>query len=247
MLLRARYDWERLWIEIAVSDTGIGVPPKSRTGSSRGSFRLTGRSPGALAAPGLVCLSAGSAPPLMGGSIRLTSSLASGSAFTFEAPAPPTASPGLSDGNAAASDRVDEAFRILVVDDPDMNRELIRTLLDAAGQSAEEASSSARAVSLAMQRPYSLILMDFQMPGRDGFAATHAIRQVASGNRNTPIIAISANVMDEQIQRIEAAGMNDHATKPIDPGRLPATLNRLAGVKVSPGHALIDPTALTDP
>jgi CheY-like chemotaxis protein len=128
-----------------------------------------------------------------------------------------------------------------------MNRELIRTLLDAAGQSAEEASSSARAISLAIQRPYGLILMDFQMPGRDGFAATHAIRQVASGNRNTPIIAISANVMDEQIQRIEAAGMNDHATKPIDPGRLPATLNRLAGVKVSPGHALIDPTALTDP
>ena len=78
-------------------------------------------------------------------------------------------------------------------------------------------------------------------------AATHAIRQVAIGNRNTPIIAISANVMDEQIRQIEAAGMNDHVAKPIDPGRLFATLNRWAGVKVSSGHSQVGPAALTDP
>lgn len=245
--LRARYDWERRWIEVAVSDTGIGVPAELADRLFQRFMQADGSITRRFGGTGLGLSICRQLTTLMGGSIRLTSSSPSGSTFTFEAPAPPTASPGLSDGNAAAADTVDEALRILVVDDLDMNRELVRTLLEAAGQSVEEASSGARAVSLAMQRPYDLILMDLQMPGMDGFAATHAIRQVAIGNRNTPIIAISANVMDEQIRQIEAAGMNDHVAKPIDPGRLFATLNRWAGVKVSSGHSQVGPAALTDP
>jgi CheY-like chemotaxis protein len=105
--------------------------------------------------------------------------------------------------------------RILVVDDLDLNRELVRTLLEASGYSVEEAAGGAEAVAAAWQRPFDLILMDLQMPGMDGLAATRAIRATAEQNRATPIVALSANVLPEQIGECLEAGMDDHVAKPI--------------------------------
>ena len=108
----------------------------------------------------------------------------------------------------------------------------MRTLLEATGQMVEEASSGSQAVSLAMRQPYDIILMDLQMPGMDGFAASRAIRQLSQFNNTTPIVALSANVLSEHVEESERAGMNDHVGKPIVPARLFSTLNRWAGVRV---------------
>jgi CheY-like chemotaxis protein len=67
--------------------------------------------------------------------------------------------------------------------------------------------------------------MDLQMPGMDGMAATKAIRANCELNRATPILALSANVLPEQIAACAAAGMDDHVAKPISPGDL---LNKIA-------------------
>jgi CheY-like chemotaxis protein len=74
--------------------------------------------------------------------------------------------------------------------------------------------------------------MDLQMPGMDGFAASRAIRQRSKLNHNTPIIALSANVMAEHFDEAQRAGMNDHVGKPIAPARLFSALNRWGGVRV---------------
>jgi CheY-like chemotaxis protein len=106
--------------------------------------------------------------------------------------------------------------RILVVDDLDLNRELVRTLLEASGYSVEEAAGGAEAVAAAWQRPFDLILMDLQMPGMDGFTAARAIRSAVSPNSGTPIVALSANVLPEHTAAGAAAGMNGHIGKPIN-------------------------------
>jgi CheY-like chemotaxis protein len=127
----------------------------------------------------------------------------------------------------------DTALRVLLVDDLEANRELVRALLGVAGLNAvEEASSGPQAISMAMRQPYDIILMDLQMPGMDGFAASRAIRQLSQVNAATPIIALSANVLAEHVQEAEQAGMNDHVAKPIVPAQLFKVLNRWTGVRL---------------
>ena len=135
-------------------------------------------------------------------------------------------------------------LKILVVDDLEANRELVRALLLAAGLDMEEAVNGPDAIALAAEQTYDLILMDLQMPGMDGFAAARAIRDQAGPNRRTPIIALSANVMGEHVREAQRAGMNDHIAKPIVPAHLFATLNRWSGVKVSPHETIEAVTAL---
>jgi CheY-like chemotaxis protein len=84
-----------------------------------------------------------------------------------------------------------------------------------------------------VRETFDLILMDLQMPGMDGIATTRAIREVSKENRTTPIIALSANVLPEQVAEAYRAGMNDHVGKPIVPALLIAALNRWAGVRIS--------------
>lgn len=88
------------------------------------------------------------------------------------------------------------------------------------GHSFEEASNGAEAVQAAMQAPFDLILMDLQMPGMDGIAASRAIRATADVNRHTPIVALSANVLPEHLEACWEAGMSDHVAKPIVPAAL---------------------------
>ena len=168
---------------------------------------------------------------LMGGSISARSTQGVGSTFTFEFVAPPAAGVALA-SEPEALEEAEDSLRILVVDDVDANREIVRALLEAVGQQVEEAAGGPQAVSLAVSQSFDLILMDLQMPGMDGFATTRAIRQLSPENSTTPIVALSANVLPEHVMEAERAGMNDHIGKPIVPAHLIATINRWAGVRV---------------
>jgi CheY-like chemotaxis protein len=86
------------------------------------------------------------------------------------------------------------------------------------------ADDGAQAVEAASRERFDLILMDMQMPIMDGIEATHAIRRLAGLARTTPIIALTANAMCDEIERCRAAGMDGHLSKPIDRERLRATL-----------------------
>ena len=114
--------------------------------------------------------------------------------------------------------------RVLLVEDNAINQEVAEELLRAGGLVVEMASDGARAVEMALSRPYDLILMDLQMPVMDGLSATREIRRRAT--HRVAIVAMTANAFDEDRAACLEAGMDDHVPKPVDPAVLYATLMR---------------------
>lgn len=114
--------------------------------------------------------------------------------------------------------------RILVVEDNPINQELCRILLrDCDVDIAEE---GAQALVAAGKKSYDAILMDLQMPGMDGIQATRWIRQSSGLNRNTPIIALTADAIFGDKDRCIEIGMNDYLAKPINQRLLLETIER---------------------
>ena len=129
-----------------------------------------------------------------------------------------------------------KGLAILVAEDNEINALLARALLTrlghrvtvaATGDAAVDAWLSARAAG----EPYALVLMDVHMPGSDGIAATRRIRAAEAGGAPTPIIALTANALDEDRDACLAAGMDGFLTKPLDRERLTAALAATAAVK----------------
>jgi signal transduction histidine kinase/DNA-binding response OmpR family regulator len=112
-----------------------------------------------------------------------------------------------------------EGFRILLAEDVEINREIIISLLEPAALKIIPAENGLQALELFEQAPetYDLIFMDVQMPEMDGYEATRRIRSGGTPNAATiPIVAMTANVFREDIEKCLAAGMNAHVGKPID-------------------------------
>ncbi|MGZ8846855.1 MAG: response regulator [Pyrinomonadaceae bacterium] len=124
---------------------------------------------------------------------------------------------------------------LLVVEDFEDSRFMLRRLLEIAGYSVLEASDGEQAVELAVQKRPALILMDLSLPKLDGLAATRKIRQHQTMGK-VPIVAVSAH--DAPESRIEAleAGCDEYVTKPIDFDNLNALLKRLLPEEGNPGR-----------
>jgi signal transduction histidine kinase/CheY-like chemotaxis protein len=108
---------------------------------------------------------------------------------------------------------------LLLVEDVEINREIVLTLLEDTGITIETAENGREALQKFREAPskYRIILMDIHMPEMDGFEATRQIRALeVSEARTIPIVAMTANVFREDIEKCLAAGMNDHLGKPID-------------------------------
>ena len=108
-------------------------------------------------------------------------------------------------------------MEILLAEDNLINQKLAITLLEKWGHRVTVANNGLEAVAAMGQRPFDLVLMDMQMPEMDGLEATRNIRQMETqhGTSRTPIIAMTANAMQEDRERCLAAGMDEHLAKPI--------------------------------
>jgi CheY-like chemotaxis protein len=115
---------------------------------------------------------------------------------------------------------------VMVVEDFEDNRFMMRRLLEMSGYRVLEAINGEEAVELAHRERPQLILMDLSLPQLDGLAATRRIRQHAE-LRNVPIVAVSAHDTADFHADALAAGCNDYVTKPIDFDQLEALLTRL--------------------
>lgn len=122
----------------------------------------------------------------------------------------------------APANVLDESFastrplRILVVDDNDINRKVIRVILQKLGYRCDEAVDGSDALSRYLQGAYDCIFMDLDMPEMDGIEATEAIRALETEDtREVEIIAVTANVSEETRLRCRRAGMNGYLEKPI--------------------------------
>lgn len=120
--------------------------------------------------------------------------------------------------------------RILLVEDHILNVEVARRLLTSKGAEVEVAENGLAAIEIFTTAPtghFDVILMDIRMPVMDGLTAARSIRQLKKENaRSIPIIAMSANAFDEDIEKSRAAGMNGHLAKPIEPQLLYETLQQ---------------------
>lgn len=111
--------------------------------------------------------------------------------------------------------RQDEAVTVLLVEDTEDNRFMMRRLLEMNGYRVVEATNGEEAVKIAEAESPGLILMDLSLPVIDGLAATRLIRKLESCEK-TPIIAVSAHDTSDFLNEALDAGCNSYITKPID-------------------------------
>ena len=119
------------------------------------------------------------------------------------------------------------ALDILVAEDNAINQQLITTLLRKWGHRVTIVDNGMAAVTAAAGGDFDIILMDLQMPGMSGIEAAQRIRKQGGKRGQTPMIALTAHVLQSIREEVMAAGMQDHVTKPIDPDALAASIARL--------------------
>jgi len=219
-------------VHIAVHDTGIGIPadrldkifaPFTQADSSM-SRRFGGTGLGTTISLQLV--------ELMGGTITVESTLGVGSVFhVLLSLAPGKAVARRSEQPVVAL----PPLRILVADDVPQNVELLQISLGAAGHQVIAASDGESAVREFSRGSFDIVLMDVQMPRMDGLEATRLIRvyEREQGLKATPIIALTASVLEQDRRAAQTAGMNGFASKPLEMHKLTAEIARLLDIAVA--------------
>jgi CheY-like chemotaxis protein len=125
-----------------------------------------------------------------------------------------------------------EGKRVLLAEDVEINREIVIALLEPYGLAVSCAENGVEAVREFEERPYDydIIFMDVHMPEMDGYEATRRIRSLDMPRaKEIPIIAMTANVFAEDVEKCKAVGMNDHVGKPLDLEQVLAALVKYTG------------------
>jgi hypothetical protein len=138
-----------------------------------------------------------------------------------------------------ARENEEKVVRVLIVEDHWANRRLLETMLRKQGSEflMEAVENGQEAVHITSARQYDIILMDCNMPIKDGWQATEEIRQMAGPNKMTPIIAVTANAMKGDREKCMAAGMDDYISKPVDRKRLQEVLSKWVSHLVRSGES----------
>ena len=212
-------------LRFEVIDTGVGIPAEAQsrifTRFDQGDASTTRKFGGS----GLGLAITQKLAELMQGDVGFTSEEAVGSTFWFEieAEAAQPVAPSLD-----VLEPVLEGLRVLVVEDNATNRMIATKLLESLGAQVATAADGYLGVEAAAKGGFHLILMDVQMPGIDGLEAARRIRALGGVAAETPIVALTANVLAHQRQTYLDAGMDGVVGKPISPGTLLREIARLS-------------------
>jgi signal transduction histidine kinase len=207
-----------------VIDRGIGISGEQASRLFRPFEQADGSITRNYGGTGLGLAISRSLVEMMGGGIALKSELGKGSSFSFTIKCPARQKFEDKTGGVREKDGTSgfdfSGKRCLVVDDIEINREIILELLAGSGIGLETAANGREAVSrfeASEEGRFDVILMDMQMPVLDGCSATREIRKLPRKDASrVPIIAMTANVMQEDINRAMESGMNAHLGKPIE-------------------------------
>ncbi|GJD95196.1 PAS domain S-box protein [Methylobacterium iners] len=212
-------------LRFAVTDTGIGIPEDKQAQLFRRFSQIDGSIRREFGGTGLGLAISKSLVELMGGTIGVESTLGQGSTFWFALRLPESAARPEEAAATAPPGEIRPAT-ILLVEDLVINQELARAVLERAGHKVDIANDGLEAIVAVQSKPYDVVLMDIQMPGMDGVAATRHIRALAAPLCDIPIIAMTANVLPAQIAEFRGAGMDDHVGKPFRRDALYAAIER---------------------
>ncbi len=205
-----------------VEDSGIGIEAADRMRLFQAFEQADGSTTRERGGTGLGLAISQHLVLQMGGKIEVESELGVGSRFSFEITLPEVDIVPEAAARAVADLR---GLRVLYAEDHPLSREIVMKMLEDIGCIVEVASNGSEAVECAQARSFDLILLDMQMPKKDGLAATRAIRMLPE-HLHTPIIALTANAFADDRQRCLDAGMNGHIGKPVTPATLAASIGQ---------------------
>ncbi len=257
LALHTRRRGGQVQLVFQVSDTGIGIASDQIDGLFHRFAQADGSISRRFGGTGLGLAISKRLVEAMDGAIEVWSELGHGSTFEvrIKLPAaemlaeevlPPAAAPVRGAGPLPG-------LRVLVAEDVPVNQELVRLMLAPLGCEVVVVPDGEQALDAAASRAFDLILMDMQMPVLDGLEATRMIRRLGGAAARTPIVALTANVLPEQIERCRRAGMNDHVAKPFVTEDLQSMVlkwangDAAASACVAPNPVLDDLTAQIGP
>jgi len=242
-------------IAIELTDTGIGMNKEQQERIFNSFVRAENESSKRYRGTGLGLVISKRIIEMMNGQLRIESKPGSGSTFTFtiqmkKGSTKPKTAPLHEDkkqDSVGKKEFIRDLFtgcRVLIVDDEETNREIILSILEQVGIHVTCAKSGMDGVKKYTENPgaFDLILMDISMPEMDGYDAVRQIRskeaelrqkaagaQSAEDSGSIPIIALTANVFREDIEKCLKAGMNDHIGKPLNTVELFSKLRKYLG------------------
>ena len=215
-------------LQFEVRDTGIGISAEQQDNLFKSFEQADGSISRKYGGTGLGLAISKRLIEMMNGTIRIDSELGKGTSFIFDIRTEIARQSRFHDEPVEEKDdTVPEKFskgcfedkRILIAEDIEINREIVAALLEFTGIAIDFAEDGRIAYNTFASNPadYDVIFMDIHMPEVDGYEATKMIRTLYHPHaKNVPIIAMTANVFREDIERCLAAGMDDHVGKPLD-------------------------------
>ena len=223
---------ERVWLELSVQDSGIGIPkdilPRLFRPFAQADTSISRRFGGT----GLGLAISRRLANLMGGDIAVQSRLGEGSRFTLGVPLGLVHSPSQPLAELRQPDHSGPPLKVLLAEDNPVNQKVASAILRKFGHAVTVVADGYEAVEAVRKGDWDLVLMDVQMPGLDGLAATRRIRALEGPKAGVPIIAVTANALKGDDVRCLEAGMNGYLAKPIEPARLAEALRKFALPKV---------------
>ena len=224
----------------SISDTGIGLKEEQKSKLFHSFTQADESTSREYGGTGLGLSISKQLVELMGGEIWVESEFGVGSRFCFEIPLAEIESSrvmesAVDDNGVNIKNDITtlNGSKILLVEDNQINQEIITGMLEDSGIEIDIANNGQEAIERYESGKYEMILTDIHMPIMDGYAFATKVRET---DRDTPIIALTANVMQEDILKIESVGMDDYIGKPVDIGRLYEILVKYISLKVEQGN-----------
>jgi len=222
----------KIWVRLAVRDTGIGIPPERLESIFEAFTQADSSTTRRYGGTGLGLTICKRLAELMGGHIHVQSEVGVGSTFWVELPLPVAETvpqPVQTEPSPQGKTDVPAGLRILLVEDNEVNRKVAVRMLERLGCEGDIAHHGQEAVEKTAGQQYDIVFMDVHMPQMDGYEATRLIRERENGlGKHHVIIAMTADAMEGDRELCLQAGMDDYLSKPFKESDLRAMLARWA-------------------
>lgn len=220
-------------LNFTVRDQGIGISPEQIEKLFQPFSQADSSTTRQYGGTGLGLIISRNIIQMMGGDISVESEVNVGSVFSFSVRLGKQSleNSAIETTNSNTKEDVDKAIErlrdtiVLLVEDNEINQELVVELLSSNGILVETAYNGQEALDLLHTNKFDLVLMDCQMPVMDGYETTRQIRQQEAFN-HLPVIAMTANAMKGDREKVLSIGMNDYIAKPINPDTVFLTMDK---------------------
>lgn len=221
---------ESVLLHFYVKDNGIGLTPEQQARLFQPFSQADDSTTRKYGGTGLGLAISKQLVEMMNGNIWIESEFGTGSTFHFTVEVQEQTNTSIAvqpDAPTSLAETIArlQGARILVVEDNEINQEIAIALLEMSGLIVEAANNGQEALDRLVSSEFDGVLMDCQMPVMDGYEATRQIRQQAKF-KHLPIIALTANAMEGDKEKVIEVGMNDHIAKPIDLNVMLATMGQ---------------------